>query len=354
MGAFEYREGVESIRRLSSLEALFTMHKPTLFHIPGRDHSEAVLISTLLHGREPAGFHAFLSESRRNESYSCDVYFLVGSVEAAQTQVEGKYFSERDIPGAPQAGMYDFNRYWGNTPKEWLANEKCVLLQERADALKTFFSDIHLKGFLDIHSYLSPSILAHGCVANLKTETKEAMSVLASKAFLVDFHLGTLLEYMAEHTTAVLIESGVNRSPYADSYAYRNLQKFFRHFRVKNGLRDQAVCKNWYVQGINFKISSQAKVAWQNNDGSADLILREDIEQLNHTTVPSGTLFGLARSLDVLVAKDPFQRKVEDYFSLQEGKLVTKRRVIPNFLNAQERQMKSGGFYFFEELGNIQ
>src|SRR3989344_1752345 len=69
MDPFSYRIGFGSIFGLSDVEALKTMDRPTIFRIPGEDHSRAVLVSTLLHGREPSGFRAFLREAETEKKY---------------------------------------------------------------------------------------------------------------------------------------------------------------------------------------------------------------------------------------------------------------------------------------------
>ena len=353
MDYFEVREGFESIRGMEDITALRTMSGPTVFHIPGRDRARAVLVSTLIHGTEPAGFHALQKEAAfdpRVLDYGCDVYFLVGSPQAALTEKEGLFFQHRDIPGAPREGQWDMNRLWGTIPHPALETTDIgIRLSRTGQDLSRYFSGLPLRGFLDIHSYMSPLIQPHGCIPHTEARTIELMKKLAPRAFVVDFGLGTLLERMGQQTTSVLIESGVNGSAAADDYAYTSLQTFFEDMNVTPGVEAPQLCKSWYNQGIQFKVRHDATVAFGSFAGiSPDLVVRGDIESLNHRELVEGTDLGVARSLDVIHTDDAQGRKVEDYFYLEGERLRVRRRVVPNFLNKHEARMKGGGFYFFQ------
>lgn len=333
MYLFDYREGVESVRGKSDIEALLTMDKPTVFHLSGRNHSRAVLVSTLLHGREPSGFRAFLKEISSVEEYAMDVYFSVGNVHAAQIQ---PYFSQRDVPGKE-----DFNRVWVDNPQ----TEE----QDTAAAMTEFFQALPLVGFLDIHSYVAKSIPPHGVIPNLDPSTQRLIQRLSPSAFLMDMNLGTLLERMGKKTTAVLVETGVNNSPEADRKAFVALQSFFYATTVKSAV-EMPYHTKLYHKGIQFKLREDISVRWDSTRTNGyTLTLREDLDTLNHTVVEDGRIFGWADTLDVFTTHD-LQRRVEDYFTLDNGIIRVKQRVVPNFLNTEERIMKKGGFYFFQEL----
>jgi len=333
MEHFDYREGVESIRGKSDIEALLTMDKPTVFHIKGRDHSRAVLVSTLLHGREPSGFRAFLKEVSQAEDYAMDVYFSVGNVAAAQIH---PYFSNRDIPGKE-----DFNRVWVDNPR----TEE----QYTAAVMTEFFQVLPLFGFLDIHSYVAKTIPPHGVISKMDFTTKRLIQRLAPTAFLMDMNLGTLLERMGKKTTAVLVETGINNSAIADRNAYLSLQGFLNAMFVKEGSQ-RLYETTFYHQGIQFKVREDVSVTWaKERKENYALTLREDLDTLNHTLVTEGRLFGWSDSLDVFTTND-VQRGVQDYFTLDKGILRMKKDVVPNFLNTEEKIMKRGGFYFFQSL----
>src|SRR3989344_2908093 len=308
MDPFSYRIGFGSIFGLSDVEALKTMDRPTIFRIPGEDHSRAVLVSTLLHGREPSGFRAFLREAETEKKYPFDVYFSVGNVQAAKIF---PYFSQRDVPGKE-----DFNRVWVDTP--------CTEDQRVAAAMGEFFDTLPLVAFLDIHSYLAKTIPPHGVIPKMDTATKDLIGKLSLSAFLMDMNLGTLLERMGRKTTAVLVETGVNNSPEAEIYADTTLQKFFEGVGISSGVGIPHHTKYSHTLPL-------------------------DLEHLNHRLVREGEFLGWADSLEVFRTND-LERHVEDYFYLQEGKIRLKQNVVPNFLNVKEDIMKKGGFYFFQEF----
>ena len=333
MDPFSYRIGFGSIFGLSDVEALKTMDRPTIFRIPGEDHSRAVLVSTLLHGREPSGFRAFLREAETEKKYPFDVYFSVGNVQAAKIF---PYFSQRDVPGKE-----DFNRVWVDTP--------CTEDQRVAAAMGEFFDTLPLVAFLDIHSYLAKTIPPHGVISKMDSATKDLIQKLSPSAFLMDMNLGTLLERMGRKTTAVLVETGVNNSPEAEIYADTTLQKFFEGVGISSGVGIPHHTK-FYHKGIQFKIAEDASVTWADTKNTKySLTLPLDLEHLNHRLVREGEFLGWADSLEVFRTND-LERHVEDYFYLQEGKIRLKQNVVPNFLNVKEDIMKKGGFYFFQEF----
>ncbi len=335
MGYFDYREGVDSVCGKSDIEALLTMNKPTVFHVAGRDSSRAVLVSTLLHGREPSGYRAFLGEVSQPRDYAMDVYFSVGNVRAAQIQ---PYFSHRDVPGKE-----DFNRVWVDTPT--------TDDQRTAVEMTRFFEELPLIGFLDIHSYIAKTIPPHGVIPAMNFATKSLIQKLAPSAFLMDMNLGTLLERMGKKTVAALVETGINNSLEADRSAYVALQSFLHAMHVKEGSAIGYQTR-FYHQGIQFKVREDVSVTWaKERKENVMLTLREDLDTLNHTLVDEGILFAWADSLDVLTTNDA-HRSVEDYFTLNEGIVRVKQKVVPNFLNIEEKIMKRGGFYFFQEFNS--
>ena len=349
MERFDYRKGLRSLEGLTDDQALASLDRPTIFHVEGEDPHGPILISTLIHGCEPAGFRALLREAREwgyTPSYTADVYFMVGSVQAAKTPgPKGEYFFHRDLPGAPSPGAHDFNRMWGN-------KEPQSDLEKTAAEIKEFLDTIPFNAFLDIHSYMSRVIEPHACIPHLCEETIDYTRTLASRAFLIDFGLGTLLEHMGKRQIpSVLIEAGVNNSPQADDYASKAMHRFFQRTDVIPGGDHPEICKHWYRDGIQFKIKPNVSVAIaENRESGKDLTLRKDIEMLNHTLLPQGTSFGWGDSLGCITTNDSKGRKVEEYFFVEDGEIKIRKALVPNFLNAHEERMKGGGFYFFEEF----
>ena len=323
------------MKGLPDRAALSHLDKPTVIRIPGRDATDAVLVSALIHGTEPAGFRAMLHEINSPTRYAIDVYYLVGNVEAAK---KAPYYSNRSVPGAQ-----DFNRVWTRTPK--------TELEQTAAEIAAFLSTLPLRACLDIHSFTARHMGPHGIISGTDQKTIALARKLATKTFVSDAGLGTLIERVGQTMPSVILEVGPNNTNEADIYALRVLQVFFRACGVYPGeLPD--VCTRWYNKMMPVKVAPDVELIAEDRRGlrSSWLRLRHDIEQLNHVQLHPGMYLGKAASLDAFFTTDPRGRSIEDFLECRGGRILTRKAVVPSFLSKDEKIMKSCGFYFFEEF----
>jgi len=329
---FDYHEGADHLRGLSEEEALNQLSKPTLLRIKGDDSTQAVLISTLIHGCEPCGFRAFLDEINSQLTYPYDVYFFVGNVASAQIK---PLFTHRLVPGGQ-----NFNRVWIDNP----TTEAELTAQE----VLAFITKLPLKGVLDIHSFTAKDTPPHGFIPNNKPETLHLAEQLLPVALVTDMPMGALVQQTQHLAPSLVVECGTNGTQEADEYARSVLSKFFVAMGLNEG-DNEKICRAVYDNMTNIKVKADATVAWGDTpDPSADITLRPDANTLNLTTVEPGTLFAYGDVRSLALTSKEGRIDPSFFFETFGNKIYLKRRVVPNLLSTNERIIKESGFYFFQ------
>lgn len=328
---YKYVKGVELIKGLSDVDALFKLESPHFFRIKGRDSSRGVLVSCLMHGCEPAGFRAVLREINSEPEYPIDVYFLVVNVKASQIR---PYFTNRFVPGEQ-----NFNRVWrdhSKTEDELTAHE-----------LWSFIKKLPLKGVLDLHSFTAKTTPPHTVVVDDKSA--EIAKNFTEFVFKMDIPMGAMIEKTSNMCPSFVVESGTNNSSEADEFAFQTLQKFFVEFNLKPG-ENKNVSRSIFTTATNFKIKENIWTVFSDKKEYADLTIRKDIATLNITEVSAGELFGWSDSLDIFNAKDSKgPSNAKHWFTLDTGKIFFKKDCVPNFMAANEKIAKESGFYLFKK-----
>ncbi len=333
---FAYFENVKKILGKPELDVLRFLERPSLFRIKGKDSSQAVLVSALLHGCEPAGFRAFITEINSKPSYARDVFFFIGNVKAAQLQ---PIFTHRLLPDGD-----NYNRIWTENPRtqdEFLAAE-----------IFTTFKKIPLVAHLDLHSFTAIGSKPHAlCLDN--HEGLELAKKLAADVFIADVPLNSLIERTRQFGPCCVVECGTNNSLEADAYALKTLQKFYYEFKVKPGLTE-TLPGRVFANEVNFKIKPEVSVSFNNVKQPVDLTLRKDWESLNLKKIPAGEFLGWSDTVGVFVVKDKTGIiSPGTFMEVKKGKIFTKQAVVPNLLSTHEERMKESGFYFFKQYPNL-
>ncbi|MFN3233920.1 MAG: hypothetical protein ACE365_00710 [Gammaproteobacteria bacterium] len=335
---FDYFETVESLKDLSDEQALLQLEKPTVFKVAGENSEKALLVSTLLHGSEPCGFRAFLKEINANPSYACDVYYLVGNIEAAQKQ---PCFTFRLLPGGE-----NYNRIWKDNPK--------THAEKIADEIKRFFHDKPLAAFLDIHSFTAKTTGPHGFISNNREETLKLATKIAPILFESEVDSGEMYKCFAKKMPALLVECGTNNTPEADEFAYQALQVFLSEYGAKQESHP-SICAGIYSDMLNIKITKDTQITWANkSDHSVNITLRSDVEELNHQVLSAGVCFGWANDLKGFVVKNARgDVNPSEIFELHQNQLILRKPVVANLMTANEFIVKESGFYFFDAKNHL-
>ncbi|MEA3430143.1 MAG: hypothetical protein U9R08_02630 [Nanoarchaeota archaeon] len=327
---YDLFEDIEKIKGLTEIEALFQLEKPSIFKVKGKDSSKAVLISSLIHGNEPSGFRAILKEINSEQQYPIDVYFFIGNVASAKIE---PYFSNRLIPG-----KQNFNRTWVNNPQTELELTSRELLD--------FFKTLPLIAVLDLHSFTAQNTPPH-CMT-VDSKSSEIAQKFVPYIFELDIPLGAMIE-QTKDIPSFVIECGTNNTQDADEFALKTLQRFFIEFKIKNG-DNQNISKGIFSHATNIKIKQDVKIKFSDKKEDADLTVRKDCQSLNITEVASHTIYGWGNSLDVFEMKDKNGTVSPDtYFFIEDGKILFKKDIVPNFMATNQKIAKESGFYFFEK-----
>lgn len=332
MKTFDLMKGAGPLIGLSATEALLFFERPTIIRIPGQDDKNAILISVLLHGCEPAGFKAFLKEINSDPQYPMDVYFLVGNVDSAKIQ---PYFTNRLVPRGE-----NYNRIWVN-------REPKSQGERIADGIFTYLKSLPIIAHLDLHSFTAKETHPHAMVMDLKGA--KLASKFVKDCFLFGTSIGAIIEKTSEFGPSCIIECGTNNSKEADDFAYNTMQKFFVEFGLKEG-RNQVVGTVLYDNTTIIKINPDVKMSYDEIDQDNELTMRPDVGSLNITELPAGEFMGWADSLNVFNVKiDGKEVKPDKVFRLEKGKIFTRFAVVPNLMAANVNIAKESGFYFFQK-----
>lgn len=333
MTAFDLLTGAASLKDLSDVEALLSLQRPTIVHIPGQDRTHAILISVLLHGCEPAGFRAMLREFNSNTTpYAMDVYFLIGNVESAQIP---PYFTNRLVPGKE-----NYNRIW---VKENSGSEGENLAAE----IFSFLESLPLIAHLDLHSFTAKDTPPHAMVSN--RQGLHLTRKFTENTFIIDTPIGALIELTSRFGPSCVVECGTNGSPEADDFAYETLQKFFKECKVKPGANEQ-IGTGIFDTMTNIKVNPDVSVSWADTEQlKTELTLRQDVSLLNLQRLPPGEFLGWADSLNVFTVKmNGNEVEPTEVFRIENGRIYTKFPCVPNLMAPSEKIAKESGFYFFK------
>ncbi|MBO6826205.1 MAG: hypothetical protein JJ879_08390 [Sneathiella sp.] len=336
METFDYFEDVSFLKGKDALEVLDTLKRTTLFRVKGRDSTQAVLVSTLIHGSEPCGFRAFVKEINEERDYPIDVYFMVGNVAAAQIEPA---FSHRNIPEGK-----NFNRIWCvDQPED--DEETCIA------EVKGFLNKLPLLGVLDLHSFMAKGVSPHTFVVSVDDKTLELAKCLSPYVLKIEPGMGALIEAMSPKCPSFVVECGTHDAPEADAFAEVVLDKFFKAYGILEGEAGDALTDDVFVNMTNFKVKAESKAVWaEEKDPSADVTFRPDCEGINLSAVKAGEFCGWATSLDFMVASTGTEDiDVAEFFYVEDGKLYFKQDCVPNLMCANEFIAKESGFYLFEK-----
>ncbi len=308
---------------------------PTLIHLQGR-RRDPLFVTVLLHGNEVTGWQALRDTVKKYQQRGLprSLSFLVANVSAAADSV-------RHLPGQP-----DYNRIWsgGDGPEHKMMMEVVGQMRQRG----VFASvDIHNNTGRNPH---------YGCV-----------NVLESR----HLHLATLFSRMVVYFTkpsevqsiamsklcpAVTVECGKLGEPHGVEHAREflasclNLSEIPSH-PIAHGDLDlfHTVATVKIPNHIRFGFGD-----YGHTDGSLDLCLAEDLDQLNFQEIPAGTSFGEVCS-DRVDHFEVWNESGEDvgdhFFSVEDGELRTERTVMPSMLTLDEEVIRQDCFcYLMERL----
>lgn len=305
--------------------------KPTLIHLPGK-LTEPLFVSVLLHGNETTGFIALqrLLQKHRDRSLPRALSLFFGNVEAAAHNL-------RRLEHQP-----DFNRIWPGSelppcPETDMARSVFEIIKAR----RPFASiDIHNNTGLNPH---------YACVNRLDNDFLQLASLFGRLVVYFQRPKGVQSDAFAQICPSVTLECGRSGQQHGIDHTFEFLESCLHLTHLPN----QPV----HPQDIDlFHTVAQVKVAdgvsFSFSDRNADLLLNEDLERMNFTEIPPGTVLGQTRAARPLRAQDEAGIDVTDrFFGVNDGNLEIARATMPSMLTLDERVIQQDCFcYLMERL----
>lgn len=296
--------------------------QPTLIHLEGK-RQEPLFISVLLHGNEPTGLLAVQALLKKYQDRvlprSLSIFF--GNVQAAAKQ-------QRRLDG-----QVDFNRIWPGTlmldcPETEMAQQIVDIMTQR----NVFASvDIHNNTGLNPH---------YGCINRIDNRFLQLATLFARFVVYFTSPKGVQSGAFAEHCPALTLECGRPNQEYGVQHAFEFIDSCLNLAElVDHPIHPQDIDLFHTVAQIKVKDD----IDFSFNDEAANFLLSKDLETLNFTEVPAGTIMGVVQDKEHLpiVAKDEQGRAVTSrFFTIDNDQLVIKRKTMPSMLTLDERVIR--------------
>jgi len=316
-----------------SAEALHTLiPEPTLFHLPGK-RPETLFVSVLLHGNEPTGFLAVqkLLQKYHGQTLPRGLTLFFGNTQAAR-------FNLRRLDSQP-----DFNRIWPGTalpqsPETVWAGQICQIMRQRG----VFASiDVHNNTGLNPH---------YACINKLDKDYLHLGALFGRLLVYFTHPKGTQSSAFAEFCPAVTLECGRPGQPHGTEHAFEFLDSCLHlHEFPAQPVAKQDV--DIYHTVAQVTVAEDASYSF--SDAAVDLRLNPDLESLNFTEIPAGTVFGQTRSDRMpLIARDNDGNPVtEQFLAIKNRQLQITRATMPSMLTLDERVIRQDCLcYLMERL----
>lgn len=286
---------------------------PTLIHLPGRDQ-RPLFASVLVHGNEVTGFDAVRHVLRRNGERMLPraLSLFVGNVAAAAANV-------RTLPG-----QYDYNRVWPGTA--FTSAPEARLMAEVVDAMRQrqpFASiDIHNNTGLNPH---------YACVSRLEPAYLHLARLFSGVVVYFERPLGVQSTAMSAICPAVTVECGHSGTRDGVKHAAEfveaclHLSEFPEHAPARH---DVELLETVAI----VRVPAHLSMSFDGSD--ADIRFREDIDHLNFSAAPAGTVFGHVANPGVRLEILPGHNRgvLCEWFDYREGDIRLTRPAFPAML----------------------
>ena len=326
------------------LEVLRALGRPTLIRVPGQGTQAPRAISALLHGDEITGLQATLRLLRRRRVYPFDLYVLLGNVPAA---LAGDGFGHRYLDD-----QEDFNRVWAladvDTPLRTAASE--ILDRLRASGLESL---------VDVHNNTGDNPF-YAIVTRNRPEVINLATLCTTTLLFWDLGANTLMEALEDDCAAIAIECGLPGRPESLAFATDALRRYLG----EPPLPTDRIVRDHDLLGRLRKVvvDEQVRFRFGGTPGDdVDLVLDADADVHNFVELPAGHRLGQVRVNGTSDVRMPVRATdaagadvTDDYFTLQDGALVTRVATTPVMMTRTvEAARKDCLFYLADELGHL-
>ena len=294
-------------------EKLYTiLPGPSLVHLDGK-RSNPLFVSVLLHGNEPTGFLAVQALLRefRSRALPRSISIFFGNVLAAKENL-------RRLDTQP-----DFNRIWPGTDQpESDATALAASVVDQMVRRKVFAS-------IDIHN--NTGLNPHYACVNVYNNRYFQLARLFGR--LVVYFIrprGVLSAAFGRHCPSVTLECGKPGQKHGVSHALEYLNSCVHLNEIPD---DPLPAGDLDLFHSIAQVTVPERISFDFNPGTVDLELSADIDHLNFTEIPSGTVIGKIRSNGniPLIARDENGADVTSrYFRAENGEIVLNKAIMPS------------------------
>lgn len=293
--------------------------KPTLIHLPGK-HPEPLFVSVLLHGNESTGFFAIQALLKKYQKQilprALSIFF--GNTLAASQDV-------RRLNNQP-----DFNRIWPGTEfsdcaETRLAAEIVEIMKQR----NVFASiDVHNNTGLNPH---------YACINRLDNRFTQLATLFGRLVVYFLRPKGVQSAAFANLCPAVTLECGRPGQKHGIDHAFEYLNSCLH----LTELNDSPVVHqdiDLFHTVASVKIPPEINFSFDDSD--AQLLLDKEIERMNFTEIPAGTLFGTVNNggeIPVIAREENGNIVTKDFFTIKNNELQIRRKTMPSMLTLNER-----------------
>ncbi len=305
---------------------------PTLIHLPGR-HSQPLFVATLLHGNEDTSWEAMraLLLKYRERELPRALSLFIGNVEAARLGV-------RHLDSEA-----DFNRIWkgGDSEEARMAQRVQATMQQR----QVFAS-------IDIHN--NTGFNPHYACINALEPTFLHLATLFSRT-VVYFTTPDTVQSRAfsKFCPAVTVECGKSGQPQNRAHALEFVEAVLHLDHFPEHLPVQTDYELFHTVAT-VKVPPQVSFTFEQQQ--ADLIFSTDLDQQNFRELPVGTELGRIGSAAARLEawSENGDDVAEEYFSMENGRVITRRPVMPSMLTLDEGVIRQDCLcYLMERLPHI-
>lgn len=287
---------------------------PTLIHLQG-SNSSPLFVSVLLHGNEFTGLAAvqLLLKKYQNKTLPRSISIFFGNIHAARLGL-------RRSDGQP-----DYNRIWPGT--DFPESPETAMTRQVVDAMarrKVFAS-------IDIHN--NTGINPHYACINVLNERYLQLAALFSR--LVVYFIrpkGVLSAAFAKICPSVTLECGKPGQEYGIDHAFNYLDSCLHLEDIpKHAVSQRDI--NLFHTVAQVIIKERVSFDFQHNH--VDLALNQNLDHMNFTEIPAGTVFGKVKAvadLPVLAISETGEEVTDSYFTVSGNDLIVKKSVMPSML----------------------
>lgn len=305
---------------------------PSLIHLQGR-RKQPLFVSILLHGNEVTGLQAIQAflKNYLDKPLPRSISIFVGNVEAAQ-------YGQRRLNE-----QLDFNRVWPY-PGSDSSEEIHQLMQQVVDEMvkREVFASI------DIHN--NTGINPHyACINNLENDFFHLATMFSRTVVYFQQPTGVQSIAFAPHCPAVTVECGQPGQNFGTEHsalfidACLNLDHFPKHPLPAGDI-------DLFHTAAIMKINPDISFGFNNRE--TVLSFPEDLDHLNFNELPVGSSLGTinhAADNYFSVTNDDGEEVFQNYFAVEEGRIVTRRSVMPSMLTLNPIIIRQDCFCYLME-----